>query len=76
MRAYILASLILLCGTTAFANDDLVEVNRKVTVQTVTASSAFSEQHSCSHIADDSGMTGDRHDNQGNSTTMWHSVID
>jgi len=76
MRAYFLVTIVLLGRMTAFADDNLVRTHKAITVATVTASSAFSEIHSVGRITDSSGMADDRHDNEGNARTMWHSVID
>ena len=41
---------------------------------TVTASSTYGREQDCRHLVDGSGMSGDRHDNNGGAATMWHTV--
>ena len=40
----------------------------------VMASSVFSPPQDARHLVDGSGLSGDRHDNEGSARTMWHSV--
>ena len=41
---------------------------------TVTPSSTFGREQDVHHLLDGSGMSGDRHDDNGGAGTMWHTV--